>query len=711
MSAKKKPEEPITKAYFNRELSWLAFVKRVLEQAYTESYPLLERLRYLAYVCVNLDEFFEIRVAGLLQQVDSNIDEKSIDGLGPIEQLEQIQKRTAEIVKDQYQCWHDKLLPALSEKGIQFKAKDELTKAELAWLKHYFEHQVSPVLTPLAIDPAHPFPQITNKSLNILISLKDPSRPRKNKDSIMAIVPVPRILPRVVNVDVGKGQTYVFLSDIIGLYAAQLFPGYTIKGVWAFRITRNSDLYFDEEEVDNLLKKIEEELHRLRKGAAVRLEIQEGVDESLLKRLLGVINLPPQYVFRMDGPINFFRLLSVYEMIHRPELKFKSFLPFTPHALSRSESLFGVIAKKDTLLHHPYDSFHPVVEFIQQAARDPQVFAIKQTLYRTSGDSPVIEALKEASRNGKQVTVLMELKARFDEANNIQWTRELEEAGVHVVYGFVGLKIHCKCCLLVRQEGDSLKRYVHLGTGNYNPRTAKTYTDFSLFTARPEVTAEVAALFNALTGASSSPEFKELLVAPFNLHASIQEYILRETENARAGKPARIIAKINSLVDQETIDNLYKASQAGVSIDLIIRGICCLIPEVKGVSDNIRVRSLLGRYLEHSRVFYFENAPDEPRVLLGSADWMPRNFFRRIEVLFPIKDAKLRAKIVDEVLPALLQDTQHAKALKPDGSYKKISPVKGGLVSAQDAFIEEAEAAEVRQKQVVVKDSGEPDLE
>lgn len=655
--------------YFNRELSWLAFNRRVLDLATSPEQPLLERLKFLSIVSSNLDEFFEIRVAGLAQQVESGVIEVGVDGLGPKEQLRRIHSITASLVTDQYTCWHKQLVPQMKKEGIVFKTRTELTPREKKWLRQYFEEQVYPVLTPMAIDPAHPFPQLVNRSLNILVSLKEP-RTRKQPPK-MAIIPVPRILPRVVHIDPSdKGpQTYLFLSDLIKLFYEQLFPGFKVLGAWAFRITRNSDLYIDEEEVENLLQKIEEELHKLRKGDPVRLEIEHDVDEELLHHLTKAIALPSDYVVHIDGPINLMRLMSVYGMIERPDLKDKPFYPHLPPALAQPGKLFQQIREGDHLLHHPYDSFNPVVDFLREAGRDPQVFAIKQTLYRTSGDSPIIEALKQASENGKQVTALVELKARFDEANNIQWARELEEMGVHVVYGLVGLKTHCKCSLVVRREASGLRRYVHLGTGNYNPKTARLYTDMSYFTAREDITSEAADLFNTLTGFSRSPHFKQLLVAPFNLHSRMQALIVREMRNARAGKPARIIAKTNSLIEKETIDNLYAASQAGVKIDLIVRGICGLVPGVKGLSENITVRSILGRYLEHSRIYYFENGDKEPEVFMGSADWMPRNFFRRIECVFPVPDDDIRREIIDNILPAFLKDTT-ATLLQPNGAYR-----------------------------------------
>jgi polyphosphate kinase len=681
--------------YFNRELSWLAFNRRVLEQAESSNYPLLERMKYLAFVSSNMDEFFEIRVAGLMQQVKSGVIERGPDGLGPKEQLRRIQGVVKRLVADQYDCWTNQIVPELEKEKVLFRSYSTLTRNEKKWVEDYFETQVQPVLTPLAIDPAHPFPQLTNKALYILASIDDPET--RVIERMMAIIPVPRVLPRIVKIDAGRRgspDVYIFLSDVIERFAKRLFPGYRVSYAVPFRITRNSDLYIDEEEVENLLRKIEEELMNMHKGAAVRLEIAKGAEPELLKELLDAINLGPENVFTVDGPLNMLRLMSAYDLIDRPDLKFPPHAPYVPRALSVPEKIFENIRQKDRMLYHPYESFQPFVDFLSQAAKDPDVYAIKQTLYRTSGDSPIIEALMEASRNGKQVTVLVEIKARFDEANNIQWARRLEDVGVHVVYGLVGLKTHCKCCMIVRREGEKLQRYAHLGTGNYNPKTARLYTDVSFFTAKPDVTAEVADLFNTLTGFSLTPVFKKLLVAPFTLHNRLQGFIRAETRNAKAGLPARIIVQVNSLVDQESIDNLYRASQAGVKVDLIVRGICNLVPNIRGVSENIRVRSILGRYLEHSRIYYFENAGgSEPMIYAGSSDWMPRNFYRRIEAVFPVEDPKLRQRLLD-ILTDQLNDTKSALVLRANGAYYPASKPRKGktLYSAQESFGEQAES-------------------
>jgi polyphosphate kinase len=661
--------------YANREQSWLAFNRRVLEQARNPGNPLLERVKFLAIVSSNLDEFFEIRVAGLLQQADSDEAGLSIDGLTPAEQLRRIFQAVRALVTDQYACWRDELVPLLAAQNIVFRGDSQLDETERPWVKNYFETQVQPVLTPLAVDQAHPFPWLGNKTLNLLVSLDDPDTPGVDP---MVILPVPRSLPRIVRIEPERDgpQRYMFMSEILKAHAGALFPGCVVKDGHAFRVTRNSDLYIDEEESENLLKKIEHELRNLRRGAAVRLEINEGVDPAQLARLCAQLGLAPEHAFVLPTPLNLLRLFSLYDMVDRPDLKFPPFVPAECAVLRGRKSIFDAIGERDLLLHHPYDSFVPVVEFVEEAARDPEVLAIKQTLYRTSGDSPFIRALIEASMAGKQVTALVELMARFDEANNIKWARELEEAGVHVVYGVVGRKTHCKCCLVVRREAGELRRYAHFGSGNYNPKTARLYTDISLLTSRAHLTAEVAELFNALTGRGRTPEFRHLLIAPFNLHARIQELIANERANAQAGRPARIVAKMNKLVDPVTIDNLYAASAAGVQIDLVVRATCCLRAGVKGLSENIRLRSIVGRFLEHARISYFENG-GEPVVFCGSADWMPRNFFRRVEALFPIEDPELRRRVVEEIAMSELRDNEDAQELHADSSYRPIARPAG----------------------------------
>ena len=666
-----------TPRYFNRELSWLAFNRRVLNLCTEPTFPVLEQMRFLSIVSSNLDEFFEIRVAGLEQQLESGVLDVGFDGLGPREQLRRISVITAAMTADEYACWTDNLIPALRKNRIFFKTPRECTAAEKEWLKKYFEDDVYPALTPLAVDPAHPFPHLRNKGLYVLLSIADTKIKRAPSD--IAIIPVPPILSRVIRMESrNPDETHlVYLSDTIKYYAERLFPGYKVRNSAIFRITRNSDLYIDEEETENLLQTIENELHNRRKGAAVRLEIEDCVSDSALKTLVDALDIDESFIYRIPAsPLNLERLAVAYDMIDRPDLKFPPYRPSVPDVFRNCDDYFAAIAKKDILLHHPYESFSPVEEFISRAAKDPDVLAIKLTLYRTSQGSPIVKALKEAATNGKQVTVLVELKARFDEENNIQWARELEERGVHVVYGIVGFKTHCKTCLIVRREsGGALRRYIHLGTGNYNSKTAKIYTDLSFFSAREDLSEEVANLFNTLTGKVSEPKFEKLMVAPFCFHSKFLELVKRETENARAGKKARIIIKVNSVVEQSSIDALYEASQAGVKIDMIVRGICALVPGVKGLSENITVKSIVGVYLEHSRIYYFENGGDSV-VYAGSGDIMTRNMFKRIECLFPIEDPDIKERIVGDILPAMLRDNQFSNILHPNGAYYKTEDMK-----------------------------------
>ncbi|NBU86001.1 MAG: polyphosphate kinase 1 [Verrucomicrobia bacterium] len=671
--------------FFNRELSWLAFNERVLDQAFSEKYPLLERTRFLSFVSSNLDQFYEIRVAGLMQKVDAGITRPSLDGSQPKELLEEVRNRAHAMSQREYSCWRDVLKPALATEKVFFKEIDELTKAEFSWLRAYFRREVFPVLTPLAVDPTHPFPLILNKSLNLFVSLRNLRK--KQAKPLKAVVQVPRILPRLVRIEAeGSTDTFVFLSDVVRHFVSDLFPGHEALGAWAFRITRNSHLYVDEEEVENLLLSIEDELHNRRRGAAVRLEIDDSIDKDVLDYLLKSLNLSEKDVLKINGPINLYRLMKLVDLVDRDDLKFSPFEAFVPQQLAIRENLFDQISNNDHLLHHPYDSFSPMVEFLRQAAIDPEVFAIKLTIYRTSGDSPIVKALMDAAQNGKQVTAMVELKARFDEEANVQWSRKMEEVGVHVVYGLAGLKTHCKCCLVVRREGKKLKRYAHLGTGNYNPSTAKTYTDYSLFTAKAAFTADMANLFNTLTGYTRKPVFKKLLVAPFNLHESMIRKIQHESKMASSGKEARIIIKVNSLIDPEIIQSLYEASQAGVKVDLIVRGICGLVPGVKGLSENIKVRSLLGRFLEHSRVYYFKNSPVGESTYLGSPDWMPRNFFRRVEVVFPVEEKIMQEGIL-QTMENILSDNSMASELRQNGNYVPAPKRRRKEFSVQDHLI------------------------
>ena len=654
--------------FFNRELSWLAFNERVLDQAFSEKYPLLERTRFLSFVSSNLDQFYEIRVAGLMQKVDAGIIRPSLDGSNAKELLNEVRNKAHAMSEREYLCWREILRPSLAKENITFKDIEGLNENESSWLRAYFRREVFPILTPLAVDPTHPFPLILNKSLNLFVSLRN-LRKKKSKP-LKAVVQVPRILPRIVKVEAkgGKGDVFVFLSDVVRYFVSDLFTGHEVLGAWAFRITRNSHLYVDEEEVKNLLLSIEDELLNRRRGAAVRLEIDKSIDKDVLDYLLKSLSLTENDVLKIDGPINLYRLMKLPDLVVRDDLKFPPFEAFVPKRLSLKENLFSEISATDHLLHHPYDSFGPMVDFLRQAAVDPEVFAIKLTIYRTSGDSPIVKALMDAAQNGKQVTAMVELKARFDEEANVQWSRKMEEVGVHVVYGLTGLKTHCKCCLIVRREGKKLRRYAHLGTGNYNPSTAKTYTDYSLFTAKAAFTSDIANLFNTLTGYTRKPVFKKLLVAPFNLHESMVDKINHEIDSAKSGLKARIIIKVNSLIDPEIIKTLYAASMAGVQVDLIVRGICGLVPGVKDLSDNIRVRSLLGRFLEHSRIYYFKNSPQGESTYLGSADWMPRNFFRRVEVVFPVEEKSMEAEIL-QTMEDFLSDNTLASELRRNGSY------------------------------------------
>ncbi len=661
--------------FINRELSWLEFNRRVLEEAQDPTQPVIERVKFLSIFSSNLDEFFEIRVAGIKQQIESETSDVGPDGLSPTETFNNIQRMVRELVAAQYSLWNEELLPLLAKNGIRIPKMTELSARRAAWAQKYFQQEVFPMLTPLAVDASHPFPQLLNKSHNLLIRAKT----QRGGEQLHAIVQVPRVLPRLIAMPRSKGGddepwVYIYLASLIKQHIGELFPGLILDGVHAFRVTRNSDLYIDEEEAENLLRTIEQELRRSSRGNAVRLEIEADCPKDFRDLLLKFFNLTEADVYKLDGPLSMTHLTPLVTNDAFANLRDRPFQPARDPALPPHVNIFEVMRRQDVLLHHPYESFDPVVELIEEAAQDPQVLAIKITLYRTSGDSPIVQALMNAAAAGKQVTALVELRARFDEAANIQWARQLEEAGAHVVYGVVGLKTHCKALLIVRRDADRLRHYVHLGTGNYHPRTARIYTDFSLFTCEPQLTEEVSVVFNTLTGLAGYPGLKKLLVAPFDLHKRLIGKIERERDHALVGKPARIIAKLNHLVDQETIEKLYEASCANVTIDLIVRGICCLRPKIPGLSENIRVFSIVGRFLEHSRIYCFENA-GQREVFLSSADWMPRNFFRRVEVAFPLENAILRDEIVNEVLPNLLNDRVKARELQPDGSYRRLKPV------------------------------------
>ncbi len=672
--------------FLNRELSWLEFNQRVLDEALDPANPLLERLKFFTIASSNLDEFFEVRVAGLKQQVESGNAARSVDGRTPTEILQIIQRRVRTMVADQFDYWRDELQPALALNGIRILEINKLKSSDFKWLENFYRAKVRPVLTPLAIDPAHPFPQLLNKSLNLMVRLEMAKNDQTLKH--LAVVQCPAILPRLIQLPREDGRRdFVFLGQLIGHFLGDLFPGTKILGYWPMRVTRNSELYVDEGDTPNLLKAVEDELHKRRRGDAVRLEIAHDCPEQIRSALLNTLRLAEDDLYLIDGPLNPTRLMALYQGDHAPELRDTPFLAPIAAALRKQKDLFAAIRERDVLLHHPYENYSSVVEFLQRAATDHDVLAIKMTLYRTGGDERIIGALMDAVNNGKQVTAVVELRARFDEANNIEWARKLEENGVHVVYGLVGFKIHAKVALVVRRETDQIRRYVHLGTGNYNPTTAKLYTDISLLTCKPEFGEDATNLFNLLTGICQFQGMQKLVVAPFEMHAKFLQLIAREAANAKRGLPARVIAKFNSLVEPQLIEALYAASQAGVKVDLIVRGICCLRPGVAGVSENITVRSIVDRFLEHSRIYYFENAC-QPEVFVGSADWMPRNLFRRIEVVFPIEDGNLRDRVIREILGVTLADNSKARLLGADGVYRRATPAaNAALRRSQTEFI------------------------
>src|SRR6266851_1398095 len=683
--------------YINRELSWLQFNRRVLEEAQDENNPLLERLKFLSISANNLDEFFEVRVAGLVQQIEDGYTEAGPDGLTLLEERDLVAEELHNFVGEQYQCWNEKLRPQLAEKGIRVLGLNELDENARAFVQDYCERELDLLLTPVTIDPAHPFPRVINKALCVGFLLR---RRRRSSLTYTGVVTVPRALPRLVRLPSEGTTDFIFLADLVAFHAARMYNGYDIVSSAAFRVTRNSNLYLAEEESRNLLESVRTELHNRRKGDAVRLEIEADADPEITERLRTNFGLEPWQVFRVDGPVNLPRLFNVYEQTDRPDLKFKPFVARELRLTAKSQDLFEELRRHDVLLHHPFDSFDAVVSFIEAAAEDPNVLSIKQTLYRTSESSMIVGALIAAAAK-KEVTAVVELKARFDEASNIRWARDLEDAGVQVFHGLVGLKTHCKLSLLVRRDPDGVpRRYAHLGTGNYNATTARIYTDLSLLTADPEITSAVHNVFSFLTAYAEHPSYEPLLVAPLDLAEKCMRLIEREAEHARLGRPARMIVKINSLVDTNIIQSLYRASQAGVDIDLLVRGICSLRPGIRGISDRIHVRSIVGRFLEHSRIYYFENG-GEPEVYLGSADWMSRNLQERVEVLFPLKNPLLRDRVVHEILAAYLADNMKARFLQKDGRYLRAwqsprgrskSPPRGAAAfNAQDFLIGLAE--------------------
>ncbi len=677
--------------FLNRELGILEFNRRVLAQAADDSVPLLERLRFLTIVSGNLDEFFEIRVAGLKEQIKLHLPEPGPDGKGPLEVFEAVGREARAIVAEQYRLLNEVVLPALAEAGIVFPRREQWSAAQKQWIRDYFFRELLPVLTPIGLDPAHPFPKVLNKSLNLAVELV--GRDAFGRSSGAAIVQAPRALPRVIRLppDIGGANfSFVFLSSILHAHLEELFAGMKVLGCYQFRVTRNSDLFVDEEEIKNLHTALQGELLHRHFGDAVRLEVADNCSQPMVDFLLQQFGLRDEDLYRVEGPVNLYRLREVPDRVDRPDLKFPPFQPGLPAPLEARSDLFELLKKQDILLHHPYQSFLPVIDFIRTTAADPNVIAIKQTVYRTGTDSELMEILVDAARRGKEVTVVVELMARFDEEANLNWAARLEEVGAHVVYGVVGHKTHAKMALIVRREdtdsGKVLRRYVHLATGNYHPRTARLYTDFGLLTANEELCADVAEVFKQLTGLGRAGKMKHIWQSPFTLHKRMVGAIQNEARLAREGQPARIFAKMNALLDPQVIDELYMASQVGVKIDLIVRGVCALRPGIEGLSENIRVRSVIGRFLEHSRVFYFLNAGAED-VYLSSADWMGRNFFRRIELCFPVLDPALKRRVVREGLQPYLDDNGQAWAMDAEGGYARVKPRRGRRRSAQEELL------------------------
>ncbi|MGQ9797860.1 MAG: polyphosphate kinase 1 [Ignavibacterium sp.] len=668
--------------FINRDLSWIEFNRRVLQEALNPDLPLLEKVKFVSIFSSNLDEFYMIRVSGIKEQIAANVLEPSIDGLTPVEQLQKIDKALQPLLEQLYDLWSNNIVPSLRANNIFLHDYDELPKEEKKVLTEYFKKEIYPVLTPLAFDPGRPFPYISNLSLSLAVLIRKP-----NGENHFARVKVPNILPRLLQIDdiveSNKRKNangnfkarFIWLGDLIKANLQMLFPGMEIIEAHKFRITRDTDIELQEDEADDLLSVIEENIRQRRFGSVVRLEVAREMPDFMLETLMENLQITSDDVHRVDGPLGLSDVMILYKLpVHH--LKEKPFYPVIPKELNEEEDLFSVIRQRDVLLHHPFHSFKPVVDFIKKAAADPDVLAIKQTLYRVGTDSPIVKALIEAADRGKQVAVLVELKARFDEENNIYWARELEKVGVHVVYGLVGLKTHAKMTLIVRKEFDGVKRYVHLSTGNYNTITAKLYTDIGFFTCNEDICDDVSDVFNFLTGYSQQKEFRKLFVSPLHMRESILKLIAREISFRKAGKPAYIIMKMNSLVDPPIIAALYEASNAGVKIDLIVRGVCSLIPGVNGLSENIRVISIVGRFLEHSRIFYFHNNGDE-EIYLSSADMMQRNLDRRVEVTFPIEDKKLKDEIINNILNIYLKDNIKARMLYPDGTYHFLKPQDG----------------------------------
>ncbi|MCL5031326.1 MAG: polyphosphate kinase 1 [Bacteroidetes bacterium] len=690
----KKYNDP--KNFFNRDLSWIEFNRRVLEEALNPELPLLEKVKFISIFHSNLDEFYMIRISGLKEQIAANVSEPTIDGLTPQAQLQKIEKLLQPMLKQVMDLWLEEVVPALREQKIDITDYNKLPENEKSILTEYFKKEIFPILTPLAFDPGRPFPYISNLSLSLALLVRKP-----NGENHFARVKVPNILPRLMQIDQiinpnKKIQTnglfsarFIWLGDLIKANLHLLFPGMEVLEAHRFRITRDTDIELQEDEADDLLRVIEENIRQRRFGTVVRLEVEKQMPEFMLETLMENLQITREDVHVFDGPLGLSDIISLYDLpVHH--LKLKPFYPVIPKIFDEDENIFSTIRKQDILLHHPYHSFTPVIDFIKQAAKDPDVLAIKQTLYRVGTDSPIIKYLVEAAERGKQVAVLVELKARFDEQNNIFWARELEKVGVHVVYGLVGLKTHAKMTLIVRRESDGVKKYVHVSTGNYNVTTAKLYTDLGLFTCNEEICSDISDIFNYLTGYSKQIEFKKLFVAPINMREKILSLIMREIENIKSGKEARIILKLNALVDPIIISCLYEASNAGVKIDLIVRGICCLVPDVPNLSENIRVISIVGRFLEHNRVFYFLNNGEED-IYLSSADMMQRNLDRRVEIAFPIEDPKLKKEIQKTLLNFSMKDNVKARKLNSDMSYTFCKCKDGDIkIDSQDWLINHA---------------------
>jgi polyphosphate kinase len=675
--------------YLNRELSLLQFHSRVLAQATDESIPLLERLRFLCISSTSLDEFFEIRVSGLKEQIALGSVQTGPDGLTPYETLKQVGKYANGMVEEQYRILQETLFPQLEKENICFLRRQEWTPKQAQWIKRYFNSDLVPMLSPVGLDPAHPFPRIINKSLNFIVSLE--GKDAFGRENGIAVVMAPRALPRLIHLPrtYAKGPyDFIFLSSVIHAYVDDLFPGMRATGCYQFRVTRNSELFVDEEEIDDLLHALEGELSTRRYGDAVRLEVADNCPDEMAHFLLKQFNLTFNDLYKVNGPVNLNRLIALPDLVDRPDLKYPPFTPGLPLRMTRNTDIFGIIQRGDVLLHHPFESFTPVIEFLRKAATDPQVLAIKQTLYRTGPDSAIVDALVEAAKAGKEVTAVVELRARFNEEENIYLANRLQDAGAQVVYGVVGYKSHAKMVVVVRREGKRLRRYIHLGTGNYHPRTSRIYADIGLLTCDTDIGNDVHKIFLQLTGLGRAGKLKKLWQSPFTLHKQLISYIERETEHARNGKPAHLIAKMNALTEPQLIQALYRASQTGVKIELIIRGICRLRPAIPNVSDNIQVRSIVGRFLEHSRIYYFLNDGNR-EIYCASADWMERNMFRRVEIAFPIEDSRLAERVLKEGLSIYLADNTQSWILQPDGSYKRFKPASTQkLRSAQQALLE-----------------------